>query len=85
MKIVDVLAQDLSFVGSHAAGLVASVLPDLEFEIGAVANGAAIRSYALEELFGERAPAHQGDGTELLKNGFTGSGGSLNIHKGGDG
>ena len=35
VKIVDVLAPDLSFVGSHVVGLVASVLPDLEFEIGA--------------------------------------------------
>ena len=79
----DVLAQGGGFGGGHAPGVVAAVLPDLEFEIGAEAHGllAAGRG-PLEVLRGESASLHFGEVGELLKDGFTGGGG-WRIHRAG--
>lgn len=81
MEVVDVLAQKQSLVGGHAAGLVAAVLPDLEFEIGSELDGAAVGGWSLDILLGERASAHLCDGAEFFKDGLTGGGCGWRIHQ----
>lgn len=84
VEVADVLAQGPGLAGRHAAGLVAAVLPDLEFVIGAEPDLPAAGALSLEVLFGDRAPAHQCDGAEFLKDGFTVGGGGWSIHRGND-
>ncbi len=59
----DVLAERVDFFGRNTACVVAPVLPDLEFVIGAKGNVAfAIGGWPLDVLLGEGATLHVADG-----------------------
>lgn len=61
--VVDVFAQGVCLTGSHPAGAVGTVAPDLQFIIGADPGGLAVfanRSLAI--LLGEGSGLHGGDG-----------------------
>lgn len=82
MVVGDVLAQFGCFARGHAAGAIATVLPNLELVIGAEADGLfAIGRSALEILLGEGAAPHSGELGKLLKDRFTGWAMGLRIHR----
>lgn len=69
----DVLTQGGGFISGNATGVIASVFPNLEFEVGTKCDGAmAVGRRSLQILFGKGTSLHVGDAAKLFNEGFTG-------------